>query len=201
MFKEGIDLGCFTEQATKPCRVQPIGTIPEKGTDFLRSITDWNRPFSCPVNTLIHAETVTLESIDDAVFLSEPSCFFDSVDIKSAYQGVPVYPQHRQLQGFCWAFDGESSRYYVDNFLCFGLPNASSIFHRVSRATTRNIRRNGFRIVSYFDDFCWSALVRQNAWQLNVPRSTLWYNLVLHHLKKTSASYSAHSVSGVDIWF
>ena len=43
--------------------------------------------------------------------------------------------------------------YYVDNFLCFGLSCAPSIFNRISCAIARTMQRRGFKIVNYLDDF------------------------------------------------
>ena len=90
-----------------------------------------------------------------------PDCFFATVDIKSAYRWVPVYPPHRTLQGFRWAFNG-SYKFFTDNFLCFGLKNAPSIFHRISCALTRMMARKGFsNIVNYLDDFLIVAYSRE----------------------------------------
>ena len=42
----------------------------------------------------------------------------------------------------------------MDNFLCFGLKNVPSIFHRISCAVTRMMTRKGFpNLVNYLDDF------------------------------------------------
>lgn len=146
-------MGRFTRQCSKPLRVQALGAVPKKGSNALRPITDCSRPFSCSLNSFIVAEPFKFETIDDAVALAKPNCYFAVVDIKSAYRWVPIFPAHRQFQGFSWAFDNEPTFYYVDNFLCFGLANAPAIFQRISCAITRMIRRRGFNIVAYLDDF------------------------------------------------
>ena len=86
--------------------------------------------------------------------MSTPNCFYAIIDIKSAYRWVPIYPPHRQLQGFRWSFyPDQPAQYYVDNFLCFGLANAPSIFNRISQSIVRTMLREGFTIVAYLDDF------------------------------------------------
>lgn len=37
----------------------------------------------------------------------------------------------------------------MDNFLCFGLANASAIFQRISTSIARMMRKRGFKIISY----------------------------------------------------
>ena len=106
------------------------------------------------MNSYIEAEKFCFESIDDALQMSSPNCFFAVVDIKAAYRSVPVFPPHRQLQGFRWQFNGENEEhFYIDNFLCFGLANAPSIFNRISAAIVRMLRKRGHRVVAYLDDF------------------------------------------------
>ena len=74
---------------------------------------------------------------------------------------VPVYLPHRTLQGVRWAFNG-SYKFFTDNFLCFGLKNSPSIFHRISCALTRIMARKGFsNIVNYLDDFLIVASSRE----------------------------------------
>ena len=76
------------------------------------------------------------------------------MDIKAAYRAVPVFPPHRQLQGFRWKFDWErTEHYFVDNFLCFGLANAPAIFNRISTAIARFLRLKNHIVVVYLDDF------------------------------------------------
>ena len=98
-----------------------------------------------------------MNSIDTAVSASTPTCSYTIIDIESAWRWVPVFPPHRQLQGFRWMF-GEHNpsrhEYFVDNRLCFGLSCAPAIFNRLSNAIVRMMARRGFHsIVNYLDDF------------------------------------------------
>ena len=76
-----------------------------------------SRPLNNSVNDYISCESYRYKTIDDAIALMHPGCYFATVDIKSAYRWVPVYPPHRTLQGFRWAFNG-SYKFFTDNFLC-----------------------------------------------------------------------------------
>ena len=137
----------------KPHRIQAIGAVPKKGSSTPRPITDCSRPLHDSLNSYLTALPFTFESIDDVVTLSKPFSFYAVVDIKSAYRWVPIFPNHRTLQGFRWSFNNEPENYYVDNFLCFGLSIAPAIFQRISTAIARSVRRAGYSIVSYLDDF------------------------------------------------
>ena len=69
----------------------------------------------------------------------------------------PPPPPYRELQGFRWMFgtqDSSRCNYYVDNWLCFGLSCAPSIFNRLSNAIVRMMARRGFHaVINYRDDF------------------------------------------------
>ena len=90
LFKEEILQGQLTIQECKPHRVQAIGAVEKKGTDKVRPITDCSMPEDNSLNSYIEIEKFTFQSIDDAVKLSSPDCFYAIVDLKSAYRHVPV---------------------------------------------------------------------------------------------------------------
>ena len=98
-----------------------------------------------------------MNSIDTAVSESTDNCFYAIVDVESAWRWVPVFPPHRELQGFRWMFgphDPSRYKYFVDNRLCFGVSCAPAIFNRLSNAVVRMMARHGFySIVNYLDDF------------------------------------------------
>lgn len=153
LLNEELKMGRITEQVLKPIRVNAIGAVPKKGSNIPRPITDYSRPFTCSVNSYIDTETFRFKTIDTVVMLSSPGCFYAIVDIKSAYRWVPVYPAHRQLQGLKREFDGEVPKYLMNNFLCFGLSCAPSIFHQILCSISRMMRKRNYNIVSYLYDF------------------------------------------------
>ena len=98
------------------------------------------------------------KTVDFATKYVKKGCFFASVDIAAAYRSVPIFPDHRCLQGLKWCFgnlDKSNYKYYVDNFLCFGCSSSPGIFQRLSSAVTRIMKRLGYKCiyVEYLDDF------------------------------------------------
>lgn len=159
LFSQELALGRISKVDSKPRCVHPIGRVPKKDSGKSRPITDCSRPFGYSLNDRIKRDLISfrMNSIDDAVSFSSPYCFYSIVDIESAWRWVPVFPPHRELQGFRWMFGKhDSSRYdyYVDNRLCFGLSCAPSIFNRLSNAIVRMMARRGFHaVINYLDDF------------------------------------------------
>lgn len=153
LFSQELREGKLSLQHSKPHRIHAIGAVPKKGTNEFRPITDCSRPRADSLNSYMNLETFSLESPDDALALSTPGCYYAIVDLKSAYRSVPVFPPHRQLQGMRWSFEKDKSVYLVDNFLCFGLSCAPLIFFRLSSAIARMLRRRGYKVVVYLDDF------------------------------------------------
>ena len=153
LFREELQLQRFTAVDQKPHRIQAIGAVPKKDSKTPRPITDCSRPLHDSLNSYLTAESFSFDSIDDVVNISLPFSYYAVIDIKSAYRWVPIFPPHRTLQGFRWSFDDGPENFYVDNFLCFGLSIAPAIFQRISTAIARTVRRAGFSVVSYLDDF------------------------------------------------
>ena len=141
-------------QYEKPIRIQAIGAVPKKDSLVPRPITDCSRPYDNSLNSYMQTEKFCFSTVEQAILASKPFNYYAIVDIESAYRWVPIYPPHAQLQGFRWQFSDEAQEhYYVDNFLCFGLAIAPSIFNRISSAVVRIIQRAGFKCLSYLDDF------------------------------------------------
>lgn len=138
-FLEELSTGTISRQKEKPLRVHAIGAVPKKNSSIQRPITDCSRPLGDSLNFYMVLENFSFESIDDALSLSAPNCFYAFVVIEKPYRQVPVYPTHRQLQSFSWNF-GKTDEYFVDNCLSFGLACAPAIFHRISSAIARRMR-------------------------------------------------------------
>ena len=86
----------------KPRCVYTIARVPKKDSGISCPITD----FSCPLDRFLNdyikceLESFRMNSIDNAIAMSEPGYFYSIVDIESAWRWVPVFPPHRELQGF-----------------------------------------------------------------------------------------------------
>lgn len=125
----------------KPLRVNAIEAVSKSGSGKPRPITNCSRPASNSVNSYMHPESFKFETLDDAIALSTPLCFYGVVDIQAAFRSVPVFPPNRELQGFRWDFDGTGEKLFRDNFLCFGLSCGPRIFHRITAAVARIMRK------------------------------------------------------------
>lgn len=148
LFREELAAGKLSLVTQKPVRVNAIGAVSKKGSLTPRPITDCSRPKGLSLNSFTAFDPFCFQTIDDVIEGSSQDCYYAVVDIKWAYRTVPIHPAHRVLQGLRWAFDGESERFYQDNFLCFGLSGAPGIFHRLSTAVARMMMRKGYEIVS-----------------------------------------------------
>jgi len=153
IFRAEIEMGRYSQTDVKPKRIHAIGAVEKKSSGVPRPITDCSMPKLDAINTYITPPKFSFESMDDALAQSSPNCFFAVVDIQSAFRWVPLYPPHRNFLGVRWAFDGEAEKMYVDNFLCFGLSSSPYIFFKISSAIARMMRREGFKVSVYLDDF------------------------------------------------
>ena len=119
---------------TKPRCVHPIGCVPKKDSGKPCPITDCSRPRGISLNDHMKRdlESFRMNSIDSAVSLSTPYCFYSIVDIESAWCWILDFPPHHKLQGFRWMFgthDSSQYNYYVDNRVCLGLSCTPFIFN------------------------------------------------------------------------
>ena len=157
LFQRELNEGYISQVDYKPLRINSIGAVEKQDMGDPRPITDMSRPLGDSVNEQITCDSFKFKSVDDAINLMQPNCFFAVVDLKSAYRHVPIKRDQATLQGFRWMFgdqDNSKYMYFVDNRLCFGLKNAASIFHRISSAVTRMMAKRGFHcVVQFLDDF------------------------------------------------
>jgi len=113
-----------------------------------RSINDFNPR---------EAFSLQYASVDDAVHMLirlGRGAQMGKVDLKSAFQMVPVHPADWELLGMCW--DGQ---YYVDTCLPFGLWSAHYLFDQVASALEWILRHNYDipNLIPYLDEFFWPA--------------------------------------------
>ena len=127
LFSKKLELGHISKVDSKRRCVHPIDRVPKKDSGKSRLITDCSRPYGSSLDDHIMRDLVSfrMNSIANALLFSSPNGFYLIVYIETAWRWVPVFPPHRELQGFRWMYGiQDSSRYdyYVDNRLCFGLP-------------------------------------------------------------------------------
>ena len=145
----------YTVVDKRPLVVSALGAIPKKDCDDIRLIHDCSRPPGLSINDLATKYSVKYQTIDEAVTLSSPGCFYSKIDLKSAYRSVRIHPDNHKLTGLKWWFKGdEKPSYLIDKCLPFGARKSPAIFHRLTQAVRRIMADKGFsNIIVYLDDF------------------------------------------------
>ncbi len=104
----------------------PFGVIPKKNKpNKWRLILDLSSPTGQSVNNGVGKELASLShvSVDDVVNRVQQlgkGAMMAKMDVKQAYQNIPVHPLDRHLLGMNWA-----GKTYVDTTLPFGLRSAA----------------------------------------------------------------------------
>ena len=145
--------GKFLVAQSKPRCVHAIGAI-SKADNTYRPITDCKRPLSVSINNYMKTtcdtfKYMTVDNICDSMY---SNVWMATIDIHSAYRGVSINPDHWGYQGVEWSFNGEPCLLY-DTRLSFGLRCAPYVFTRISEFISRCMRRRGYHIIHYIDDY------------------------------------------------
>ena len=137
----------------KPKIVSALGALP-KSDGAIRLIHDASRPSSSAVNDYSAAiPKQRFQSLQDVINLVTPNCFFAKLDLKAAYRSVGIHPSNYPYMGLKWLFEGDTQpTYLIDNRLCFGAKNSPGIFHRITQAMRRMMKKRGCNIVCFLDD-------------------------------------------------
>lgn len=141
----------------KPPRcIHAMGAV-ERPDGRLRAITDCSRPYNSINNYMqLTAEKFCFSKVEDTRTLISEGGWGGVVDISNAYRHVPVFPQHREFTGFVWDL-GNGPEFYEDNYLCFGLRSAPSIFNAVSNMVVKLMLCKGIKCQGYLDDYFLAA--------------------------------------------
>lgn len=149
-----LQKGNYVLADSQPTIVSPLAAIPKDKGD-IRIIHDASRPPGAAMNDYATLDKVKFQSLEDACRLAKPNYYCAKVDLKSAYRSVAIHPEDYKMTGLKWKFQGSDSAVYMfDTRLPFGSRRGPSIFHRLSQAVKRCMRRKGFSdVVVYIDDF------------------------------------------------
>ena len=131
-----------------------LGAIP-KSDSGVRLIHDCSRPQGQSVNDYVKDRfEVKYQSVQSAIQLVKSAAFMAKVDLQSAYRSVGLHPSQYQYTGIEWTFKGDSSPTYMfDSALPFGASLSPGIFHRLTQAVCRIMKRKGHDCIAYLDDF------------------------------------------------
>ena len=150
-----IEHGNYEISVKRPVIISALGAIPKHDSTDIRLIHDCSRPVGTSVNDLASKYSVKYQTMDEAVKLSTPGCFYAKIDLKSAYRSVNIHPSNYDLTGIKWVFQGDGAPTYMfDKKLPFGARKSPAIFHRLTQSVRRMMARRGFSdIVVYLDNF------------------------------------------------
>lgn len=148
-----IDMGHYEVLSGPSTVVSPMGVIP-KPDGGIRLIHDCSRPSGGAVNDYCTTDwKQKFSTVDEAASLVTKGCFMAKVDLKNAYRSVRISDHSQTVTGLCWQF-GNRTVYLRDTRLPFGSKLAPGIFHRLSQAVRRMLKRRGLAaVVVYLDDF------------------------------------------------
>ena len=148
-----IGMGNYEVVSEPPDIISPLGVL-EKPDGGVRLIHDCSMPPGRAVNDYSTEEWhLKFARVDDAAALVTEGCFMAKVDISSAYRHVPISRHSQRVTGLKWQF-GTKTVFLKDTKLCFGARLAPGVFHRLSQAVKRMLKRKGLSAtVVYLDDF------------------------------------------------
>ena len=156
-----IGMGNYEVVSEPPDIISPLGVL-EKPDGGIRLIHDCSMPPGQAVNDYSTEEWhQRFARVDDAAALITEGCFMAKVDIQSAYRHVPISKHSQKVTGLKWQF-GSKTVYLRDTKLCFGSRMAPGIFHRLTQAVKRMLKRKGLNAtVVYLDDI----FIKSNSFQ------------------------------------
>ena len=156
-----IGMGNYEVVSEPPDIISPLGVL-EKPDGGIRLIHDCSMPPGQAVNDYSTEEWhQRFARVDDAAALITEGCFMAKVDIQSAYRHVPISKHSQKVTGLKWQF-GSKTVYLRDTKLCFGSQMAPGIFHRLTQAVKRMLKRKGLNTtVVYLDDI----FIKSNSFQ------------------------------------
>ena len=148
-----IEVGNYVVSGSKPTIVSSLGAI-IKDSGKVRLIHDCSRPVGLSVNSYASKNHFKYETVDNAVKLLPSQGYMAKIDLSSAYRSVPIHPSCFEFMGLSWTFEGDlSPTFLFDTRLPFGASTAPEKFQRISNSISRYMRRQGYTVVSYLDDF------------------------------------------------
>ena len=150
-----IDNGRYRIVNKKPHIVSAIGAIPKKNSPDVRLIHDASRPSGSALNDYAINNPFRYQSIQDAVDLVTPGCYFAKLDLSNAFRSVKSHSSNHKATGLKWLFQGDKHyTYLIDERLPFGAKKSPQIFNSITQAVREMMKRRGYNtIICYLDDF------------------------------------------------
>ena len=122
--------------------ISPIFTRPKKDGSH-RVIFNLKR-----LNESVSYHHFKMDTLETAIKLIRPSCFMTSIDLKDAYDSIPVALEHQKFLKFTWR-----DQLYVFSCLPMGLSSSPRIFTKVMKPVFAYLRSQfGHTCLGYIDD-------------------------------------------------
>jgi hypothetical protein len=148
-----LELGRYVVCDESPLAVSSLGAIPKPNGVDIRIIHDLSRPEG-GINRLAEGTSVSYTTIDQAVLSIDDGSYLAKLDLEQAYRSIPIHPSCYHLTGLQWQFEGEeNSTFMYDARLPFGAAMSCKIFTAISDTIARIMKRNGYVVLNYIDDF------------------------------------------------
>ena len=97
-----------------------------------------------------------MDTLQVALRLTQPQCFWASIDLKEAYYSVPVGNSSRKYLRFLYK-DCLFQYTYLPN----GLASAPRIFTKILKPVLSELRKKGISCLIYIDDFLIQASTKE----------------------------------------
>ena len=91
------------------------------------------------------------ENVSFAREVLSPRDFMFTIYLKSAYDHVETFSDHRPYLSFAWAFSSDRSRYFHFSVLLFALSSAPYLFTKLLKPLVKKWRSEGKPIVVFLD--------------------------------------------------
>ena len=105
------------------------------------------------INLHIYKSKFKCEGLHTIIEIFSRDRFVFSFDLRSRYQHVDIFPEHRKFLAFFWDFDARAqTRYFQFTVLPFGLSSAPFIFTKLLKTLEIFWRSQGIPIEIFFDD-------------------------------------------------
>ena len=152
---EEIAAGNYVISSKKPTIIGALSAVPKPNSEEIRLIHDCSQPSGSAVNDYADAESFKYQSLQDAIKLLKPGYFMAKIDLQHAYRSVGIHPNNFDAMGLKWKFgNSKHFTFLYDTKLSYGGRRAPGIFHRLTQAVKRMMKRTNFEdIVVYLDDF------------------------------------------------
>ena len=141
----------ITNPLTSGIQVSPMSTVDKDG-DSRRIIVDLSFPAGCSINDGIPKDTYlgrpSVDTFRSMVFSLGNGCLMYKRDLSRAYRQFAVDPYDYNVLGIEW-----HNSLYIDTALPMGLRSAAQACQRITSAITSIVKKNGFLLLNYLDDF------------------------------------------------